>query len=145
VIIGGINWLLVGLADFDLVASLFGGRDSPLATLIYVLVEISALWQLIPFSGRLHLARHGRRPTYGHTGDVNSERSVFRGRLCRPNLFSHAGALLPGIFLATRSHACLALPETRQSAVAALDSVVLALPPLPYPAYPERRDVDADM
>ncbi len=55
VIIGGINWLLVGLADFDLVASLFGGRASPLATLIYVLVGISALWQLIPFSRALAL------------------------------------------------------------------------------------------
>jgi uncharacterized protein len=55
VIIGGLNWLLVGLADFDVVASLFGGQDSPLATLVYVLVGISALWQLIPFSKALAL------------------------------------------------------------------------------------------
>ena len=50
IIVGGINWLLVGLADFDLVAALFGGRDSALSTIVYVLVGISALYQLVPFS-----------------------------------------------------------------------------------------------
>jgi hypothetical protein len=49
VIVGGLNWLLVGLADFDLVAALFGGQDTTLATLVYVLVGLSALWQLVPF------------------------------------------------------------------------------------------------
>ncbi|OLP57621.1 DUF378 domain-containing protein [Rhizobium rhizosphaerae] len=49
VIIGGLNWLLVGLADFDLVAALFGGRDSALSTIVYVLVGLSAVWQLVPF------------------------------------------------------------------------------------------------
>lgn len=49
IIVGGINWLLVGLADFDLVATIFAGRDSPLATIVYVLVGLSALYQLVPF------------------------------------------------------------------------------------------------
>jgi uncharacterized membrane protein YuzA (DUF378 family) len=49
IIIGGVNWLLVGLADTDLVATLFGGQDSTLATIVYVLVGLSALWQLMPF------------------------------------------------------------------------------------------------
>lgn len=49
VIVGGINWLLVGLADFDLVATLFGGQDATLARAVYILVGLSALWQLIPF------------------------------------------------------------------------------------------------
>lgn len=49
IIVGGINWLLVGLADFDLVATIFGGRDSTLATIVYVLVGLSALYQLVPF------------------------------------------------------------------------------------------------
>lgn len=48
VIIGGINWGLVGIAQFDLVAALFGGQDAPLARLVYVLVGLSALWQLVP-------------------------------------------------------------------------------------------------
>lgn len=50
VIIGGINWLLVGVADFDLVAAIFGGRDSAVAKVVYILVGLSALWQLVPFS-----------------------------------------------------------------------------------------------
>jgi len=39
-IIGGINWGLVGIFQFDLVAFLFGGA----AAIIYVLVAISAIW-----------------------------------------------------------------------------------------------------
>jgi uncharacterized membrane protein YuzA (DUF378 family) len=52
IIIGGINWLLVGLFDVDLVATLFGA-GSTLARAVYVLVGLSALWQLIPFSRSL--------------------------------------------------------------------------------------------
>lgn len=48
VIIGGINWGLVGLLRFDVVAALFGGPDAMLSRVVYVLVGLSALWQLIP-------------------------------------------------------------------------------------------------
>lgn len=48
VIIGGINWGLVGLFQFDLVAALFGGQGAPLARVVYTLVGLSALWQLVP-------------------------------------------------------------------------------------------------
>lgn len=41
-IVGGLNWGLVGLADFDLVAALFG-EMSALTRIIYILVGISAL------------------------------------------------------------------------------------------------------
>lgn len=51
IIIGGINWGLVGLAQFDLVAAIFGGQDAPLARLVYILVGLSALWQLVPLFG----------------------------------------------------------------------------------------------
>ncbi len=47
VIVGGLNWLLVGLFDFDLVAALFG-EMSTLSRIVYVLVGLSAVWQLIP-------------------------------------------------------------------------------------------------
>lgn len=50
VIVGGINWGLVGLFQFDLVAAIFGGEDSPLSRLVYVLVGLAALWQLYPLS-----------------------------------------------------------------------------------------------
>jgi len=48
VIVGGINWGLVGLAQFDLVAAIFGGQDALLARVVYTLVGLSALWQIIP-------------------------------------------------------------------------------------------------
>ena len=41
-IIGGVNWGLVGIFEFDLVAWLFGGADSVLSRTIYILVAISA-------------------------------------------------------------------------------------------------------
>jgi uncharacterized membrane protein YuzA (DUF378 family) len=47
VIVGGLNWGLVGLFDFNLVAALFGDQ-SALSRIVYVLVGASALWQLIP-------------------------------------------------------------------------------------------------
>ena len=48
VIVGGINWGLVGALQFDLVAAIFGGQDAPLARVVYVLVGLSALWQIMP-------------------------------------------------------------------------------------------------
>lgn len=44
-IVGGLNWLLVGLFDFDLVATLFGDMTM-LSRIVYVLVGLSALWCL---------------------------------------------------------------------------------------------------
>lgn len=46
VIVGGVNWLLVGVAKFDLVAALTGssfGQTNILSSLIYVLVGVSAV------------------------------------------------------------------------------------------------------
>ncbi|MDE5564116.1 MAG: DUF378 domain-containing protein [Oscillospiraceae bacterium] len=42
--IGGLNWGLVGLFKFDLVAWLFGGAGSLLSRAIYILVGVSAVW-----------------------------------------------------------------------------------------------------
>jgi uncharacterized protein len=43
-IIGGVNWGLVGLFDFNLVTTIFG--TGALATIIYVLVGLSGLWTI---------------------------------------------------------------------------------------------------
>ena len=43
-IIGAINWLLVGLFRFDLVAYLFGGQAATVSRIIYTVVGIAALW-----------------------------------------------------------------------------------------------------
>ncbi len=49
IIIGGLNWGLVGLFDFDLVGAIFGstadvGDRSGLSRIIYILVGLAALW-----------------------------------------------------------------------------------------------------
>lgn len=46
-IIGGLNWGLVGLFGFDLVATIFG-EMSVLSRIVYVLVGISAIVQIVP-------------------------------------------------------------------------------------------------
>ena len=43
-IIGGINWGLVGIFQFDLVAWLFGGSAAVVSRVIYTLVGLSAIW-----------------------------------------------------------------------------------------------------
>ena len=43
-IVGGVNWGLIGIFQFDLVAWLFGGGAAVISRIIYVLVAISALW-----------------------------------------------------------------------------------------------------
>ncbi len=45
IIVGGLNWALVGLFSFDLVAVIFG-EMSLLSRIVYVLVGISAVYQL---------------------------------------------------------------------------------------------------
>lgn len=45
-VVGGLNWLLVGAFNFDLVATLFGDM-SVLSRIVYVLVGLSAIYVLI--------------------------------------------------------------------------------------------------
>lgn len=43
-IIGGLNWGLIGIFKFDLVAWIFGGQDAVLSRIIYTLVGLAAIW-----------------------------------------------------------------------------------------------------
>lgn len=46
VIVGAVNWLLVGLARFDLVATLTGdtfGETNPISSIVYILVGLSGV------------------------------------------------------------------------------------------------------
>jgi uncharacterized membrane protein YuzA (DUF378 family) len=45
-IVGGLNWLLVGLFEFDLVATIAGGSTTIFAKIIYVIVGLCALYCL---------------------------------------------------------------------------------------------------
>ena len=54
VIVGGVNWLLVGVAKIDLVAAITGasfGETNLISSAIYVLVGFAALW-LLPMLAR---------------------------------------------------------------------------------------------
>ena len=53
VVIGAINWALIGLFQFDLVGAIFGGMTSMLSRLIFTIVVIAGLWALTYF-GRLN-------------------------------------------------------------------------------------------
>lgn len=45
-IVGGINWGLIGLFQFDLVAWIGGGQGALLSRIMYTLVGISAIWNV---------------------------------------------------------------------------------------------------
>ena len=54
VIVGGVNWLLVGIAGFDLVAALTGnqfGETNAVSSAIYIAVGLAAIW-LLPVLAR---------------------------------------------------------------------------------------------
>ncbi len=49
-VVGGLNWALVGAARFDVVAAIFGlhfGETSALSSVVYLLVGLSALYQAV--------------------------------------------------------------------------------------------------
>ncbi|MCQ2440623.1 MAG: DUF378 domain-containing protein [Clostridia bacterium] len=43
-IIGSLNWGLVGLFRFDLVAWIFGGSDAILSRIIYTVIALAGVW-----------------------------------------------------------------------------------------------------
>lgn len=46
VIIGALNWGLIGFFGFDLVAALFGGQAAAMSRIVYALVGLAGLWSL---------------------------------------------------------------------------------------------------
>ena len=52
-VVGGLNWGLVGLFHFDLVAGIFGSM-SGVSRLVYVLVGLGALYQAISWKAIRH-------------------------------------------------------------------------------------------
>ncbi|MDO4355294.1 MAG: DUF378 domain-containing protein [Clostridia bacterium] len=58
-IIGAINWLLVGLFQFDLVAFICGGQTALLSRIIYTIVGIAGLWCIsLLFRERVDVENH---------------------------------------------------------------------------------------
>ena len=57
VVVGALNWGLVGIAQFDLVAALFGGQTALLSRIVYGLVGVSGI-ALLAFRSQHELAHH---------------------------------------------------------------------------------------
>ena len=70
-IVGGLNWGLVAIAKFDLVAAIFGldfGETNPATRVIYGLVGLAAVYGIASLAG----AR--RRETVARPGAVSASR-----------------------------------------------------------------------
>ncbi|MBR3815577.1 MAG: DUF378 domain-containing protein [Clostridia bacterium] len=53
-IIGGLNWGLIGIFQFDLVAWICGGQSSIISRIIYTVVALGAIWCIsLLFSDRV--------------------------------------------------------------------------------------------
>lgn len=61
-VVGGLNWGLVGAANFDLVATIFGPM-SPLSRTVYVLVGLAAVYQALQWKA---IQRRWRATSHAH-------------------------------------------------------------------------------
>jgi uncharacterized protein len=61
-VVGGLNWLLVGAFEFDLVAAIFG-EMSAASRIVYVLVGLSAIWVLVKSLSMRRVDRSFRETT----------------------------------------------------------------------------------
>ncbi|MFA6860407.1 MAG: DUF378 domain-containing protein [Clostridia bacterium] len=69
VVLGAINWFLVGAFRFDIIAGIFGGA-SLVASILYIIIGIAALWlifQVFRQEGRLNVLRDS---AYGRGSDA---------------------------------------------------------------------------
>ena len=46
IIVGALNWGLVGLFSFDLVAWMFGGATAILSRIIYTVIALAGIWSI---------------------------------------------------------------------------------------------------
>lgn len=58
-LIGGLNWGLVGIFSFDLIAWAFGGSDAVVSRILYIIVGLAAIWCVTLFFRKNELV--GRR------------------------------------------------------------------------------------
>jgi len=52
VLIGALNWGLIGFFRFDLVAALFGGQNAPLSRVVYAAVGLAAIAMIVGLATR---------------------------------------------------------------------------------------------
>ena len=70
VIVGAINWGLIGLFQFDLVAFLFGGQAALISRVLYTIIGAAGVWSI----SMLFTSRQARNDgdTLMHTDGANA-------------------------------------------------------------------------
>ena len=58
IIIGALNWGLIGFFQYDLVAAIFGGQLTAVSRIIYAIVGLSGIWALTLFFRRRRHVEH---------------------------------------------------------------------------------------
>ena len=58
VIIGAVNWLLVGLFQFDLVAAIFGSAAAVASRIVYSIIGLAGLWCIMLLTKPLDFDKH---------------------------------------------------------------------------------------
>ena len=59
-LVGGINWGLVGLFGFDIIAWAFGGSASVMSRILYIVVALAAIWCISLFFRQIEIISTGR-------------------------------------------------------------------------------------
>ena len=59
-LIGGLNWGLVGIFSFDLIAWAFGGSDTLVSRILYIVVALAAIWCITLFFRKNELVGNRR-------------------------------------------------------------------------------------
>jgi len=62
--IGGLNWLSVGIFQFDIIAGIFGSADNIVSRILYILVGIATLYLIyvaIVERGRIEVSQDSHR------------------------------------------------------------------------------------
>lgn len=61
IIVGALNWGLIGIFQFDAIAAIFGGMSNVVSRLLYTLVGLAGIWGIT-----LLFRRDGRVRDHGH-------------------------------------------------------------------------------
>ncbi len=78
VILGALNWGLLGLFQVDLIAALFAGPQTALSRFLYILVGVSGIYQLIPLINTLSSDVENPQDDGGAYGKYAPERKLDR-------------------------------------------------------------------
>jgi len=65
IIVGALNWGLIGIFQFDAIAAIFGGMSNVVSRLLYTLVGLAGIWGISLLFRRDRRVRDHTGPTTG--------------------------------------------------------------------------------